>query len=238
MALDQIDIDRIKAEERVRYNVQREIQREGNTTWHSLWNVLNSGITLWFLSSVVISTLTFLYSHHQAAKAASQRCIALDGELRYRLWQFAHRVAALHRDLESNRGMFFHGTHAANGEYGYMGGLHTRYYQAESPQVSLSAEDRTKSIIALLDSFIQQRKQGGGTTTEFAELHEAIKNATSSWQRIMEIAGDAGYDEFHPEKLTPDQYFVAVMQKIDEIESNLSHSELNRWVAASIAPSP
>lgn len=78
----------IAEDELIRLRVREELKRQKETE-SSKWKILNAPLTLWFLSSVVLSLMVFLYSEHEASRseqrAQSLRIKRLQDEVAYRL---------------------------------------------------------------------------------------------------------------------------------------------------------
>ena len=63
--LSEMDKSRIRAEEIYRQEVRSEINNQSKTKSNKIWVFLNSGFSLWFLSSILIAGGTAIYSGAQ-----------------------------------------------------------------------------------------------------------------------------------------------------------------------------
>jgi len=69
--LTDADKDRIRSEELYRSEVQKEVQK--NSPGKKFWAALNSAFLLWFLSTLVVGSVTFFYSKWEKGKEEDQR---------------------------------------------------------------------------------------------------------------------------------------------------------------------
>jgi hypothetical protein len=91
----------IRAEEIFRLEIRKELEasHSPSTRWARFWSLLNTSFALWFLSSVVLASLTATYTALQASKTEEARkaqlAARLDTEIGNRL---SEALVALHND--------------------------------------------------------------------------------------------------------------------------------------------
>jgi hypothetical protein len=83
---------RIRQEETYRFHVRSQFEQAKERKHYSSWQILNSSFFLWFLSTIVLGTLTFTFTRWEADKMIQrerqQRIAQIDLEIRNRLQYF------------------------------------------------------------------------------------------------------------------------------------------------------
>lgn len=67
--LDEADKEKIKNEEQYRHEIREELNKNNQ---NKLWVFINSSIFLWFLSTVAVGSITYIWTSHQNKVAANR----------------------------------------------------------------------------------------------------------------------------------------------------------------------
>jgi hypothetical protein len=83
LMLTEEESTRIRAEEIFRLEVRRELaaSKPGRSVRDSFWSLLNSSFILWFLSSVVLASVTTAFTYYQSSRGEQIRKAELEGRL-------------------------------------------------------------------------------------------------------------------------------------------------------------
>src|SRR4051794_39520591 len=93
---------KLKAEEIYRHEVRNSLSTQKDKS-NSIWTFLNSGLGLWFLSTIVIGFFTYLFNEYKEDKKTTtvqeEKIKQLDLEIESRISQFwVHLEPIIKRD--------------------------------------------------------------------------------------------------------------------------------------------
>jgi len=211
------EIERIKEDEQLRYNVRRELMAKGST----VWKYLNSGFVLWLLSSVVVGGIAFLYSRYtsesERRRAADHRSQEIRSELGQRLSGYRDKLEYFRAELVADK----------SGETsGWYKGVRRLYRETDRPPTSYSPELAAFGIQRLLEDLEPALKDSGKTTKA---LSNRIQKSKDEWHDIY-VMSSKEYDKYVPGSLTSSGYFSRMTQICDKIKDYLDHGALAQWI--------
>lgn len=219
------EAENIREEERIRYAIRKELSKGDR----NIWEILNSGIVLWLLSSVLLTGFAYVYSSVEATMArraaAKRRAAECDSELNNRLRYFAQRMKALGKELQEERS---HLDSDAVPE-GWYQGIDNRWTEVQQSEFSSTPELRVMPVEQLLSSLLEAIIASGDSNPE---LIASIKTAKQEWADISQDC-HFNYTTFDPRDLSPTGYYNLIAEIIDRTNERLSRGELRKWASLS-----
>lgn len=216
---------RLRDEERIRYEAKRQLEPQ----W---WSILNSGIVLWLLSSIVVSLVTYTittWTQRFAEKElAIRRADDVEKELSSRLSNFQSRLGEYVKQLDQYRAA--HTDVDDRRPSGWYEGLTSRYTQAEFPTFSRLAEFRVLSITSLLRTL----ERDAAYTKHDTPYLDALRGSHKEWDKVVRLCY-YDYDAFNPDALNRDGHYNQVREKIEDVRALLSNGPLSHWTKSEFA---
>jgi hypothetical protein len=222
------EINRIKEDEKVRQKTREDMAKEksSDSLGGKLWTFLNSGFGLWLLSSVALSTVTFLVTDHITKSTEARRndddVRAAESELRTRLGFLKSQVEDLKTQFADDK--------LKGDTHNYFDQLMLAVLAADKPQFPIRNEFIGYGIGALLshlsDSLLHTSYKDSEEAKQKAKAASDASSAWSSFSSNLQI----DYRKFPlSSTLKRDDYF----EKIDyyiKITDEMMTKQLSRWV--------
>lgn len=203
---------RIRAEEIFRQEVRREI--ESRKTEHSrgkqFWSLLNSSFALWFLSSVVLASLTAAITMHQRSHADQMQKAEVQRRLNTEIGsRVAEGLVALRLDLkriESGKKYFAGSIYTEAASY-----LDNRVTDGQkSLDVSIYPEYQKRGFRSLIFEL-------GGVVEQSA--FPMLRDAQANYKRLIDLSDQASVEEDYSQP-PPDKNVTraAILKSIETLE--------------------